>query len=112
MRSGLPETFKSKTPQRLDRVAAMDIARRLQWGKISGDLKNRILREVDLDPRRHLSGFEIPAHRIGDHRLQFAERVSLGGDPSALWIIPSRHEASAFLTWLYGEGDFLMHDEG
>lgn len=64
---------------------------------------------MDLDAHRCLTPLEIPAHSINDHRLRFAKGISLGGDPSASWIVNTRPEAPTFRVALHVEGNLFMH---
>ena len=49
---------------------------------------------------------EVTADGIGDHRVQFRERISLGRDAAAARSVPARDVAAGFRTRLDLENDF------
>jgi hypothetical protein len=49
---------------------------------------------------------EISAHGIGDHRVQFRERIALRGDAAAAWRVPARDVTAGFRARLDLENDF------
>src|ERR1035437_7636462 len=49
---------------------------------------------------------EVTADGIGDHRVQFRERISLRGDAAAAWRVPARDVTAGFRTRLDVKGDF------
>jgi hypothetical protein len=59
-----------------------------------------------------LGRFEVSIHRIGNHRVQFRERVALRGDTAfAGLIVPTRDKSAGFGAWGDGECDFFHQRE-
>lgn len=53
---------------------------------------------------------EIPGYRIGNHRLQFSQRIALRHDTTAArLIVPASNKSTGFGARLDGECDFV-HD--
>jgi len=50
--------------------------------------------------------FKVTANGIGNHRIQFRERISLRGDAAAARRVPARDIAAGFRTRLDLENDF------
>jgi hypothetical protein len=49
---------------------------------------------------------EVTANGIGDHRVQFCERISLCGDAAAARRVPARDLAAGFRAWCDLKNDF------
>ena len=61
---------------------------------------------MQTDPLGPLLRLEVTADGIGDHRVQFRERISLRGDPTASRSIPARDVSAGFRARLDVKGDF------
>src|SRR5207245_3342269 len=60
---------------------------------------------------RPLGRLEIPVDRVGDHLVQFGQRVGLRGDAApARLVIPSGHESPGFRTRFHAKS-YLYHAE-
>ncbi len=59
---------------------------------------------------RTLVWLKAARNRISDHRIQFAKRVALRGDASALGSVPARHIAARIGARLNIKDDFRRVD--
>ena len=56
-----------------------------------------------------LPRLEVTADGIGDHRVQFRERIALRGDAAAARRIPARNVAAGFRARRHLKNDFSNH---
>ena len=84
---------------------------RLQKGRVAASLAerhDRIFDKVQAHPNRPLSRLEERLYCVGDHRLEFIERLPLSADSPAAWrVVPARDVAARLRTGFDLEGDFL-----
>src|SRR6185437_7153784 len=68
----------------------------------------RILRKMQADPLGTVFRLKITTDGVGDHGVQFRERISLSSDTAApLRLIPARHVTTSLRARLDTKGDFV-----
>ena len=90
----------------IHRAGGRDAQSRLQ----AGAPPDLLAGAVSGGAQAHLLGpfarLKIATHGISYHRIQFGERITLGGDAAAFRRIPARHVASGFRARFHPEYDF------
>ena len=75
--------------------------------ELSRDGENQVLGKMQTDALGPLFRLEVTAEGIGNHRVQFCERISLRSDAAAAARrVPARDIAAGFRTRLHLERDF------
>ena len=67
---------------------------------------------MQADALRTILWIEVTVHRIGDHGVQFGERITLRGDSATPRRIPARDVTTGFGARLDLENDFNNLDHG
>ena len=73
------------------------LQRRSRHGVLSRDGENRVLGKMQTDALGPLFRLEVTADGIGNHRVQFCERISLSSDAAAAArCVPARDVTTGF----------------